>query len=305
MSDLEKENNLYLGIDGGGSKCRAIISDDQDRVLGTGVSGPANPLHGFQKSLDSILAATHLALNDANLGEKHIAQLIAGIGLAGVNLPALYQQVQSWQHPFKQMHLTTDLDIASLGAHGGDDGAVIIVGTGSCGFVSVGQQKLTFGGHGFPIGDIASGAWMGLEAIRHTLQVLDGFKDSSILSDSVKSFYQVDEALTLSEKVAGRSSRQYAKLAKVIFNAADEGDLTANAIVNQGIDYISRMTRSILSKSPKRLSMIGGLAPLVLSRLPDYLSEQFVEPIAQPETGAVLFARQQQAPISGTSKVAS
>ena len=286
------ENMLYLGIDGGGSKCRAVIASLEGEVIGRGVGGPANPLHGFQKTLDSILDASLKALEDASLNSSAYSKLIAGVGLAGVNLPGLYKQMTEWQHPFAKMYLTTDLDIANIGAHDGSEGAVIIVGTGSCGFVSSNGHKSIFGGHGFPIGDKASGAWMGLEAIKHTLLALDGFVDSSILATRVSEYFSVDNALALSEKVAGRSSRQYAKLAKIVFDCADEKDASAEEIVLQGVEYISQMANRLLSDNPQRLCMIGGLTDFILPRLDPELAQRFVKPIEQPETGALHYAEQ-------------
>ena len=32
---------LFLGIDGGGTGCRAVVADATGRVLGTGAAGPA------------------------------------------------------------------------------------------------------------------------------------------------------------------------------------------------------------------------------------------------------------------------
>ncbi|MGS0727096.1 ATPase, partial [Shewanella sp. 0m-11] len=49
-----KEESLYIGIDGGGSKCRATIYTRDYRVLGTGVAGRANPLHGLAQTFQSI-----------------------------------------------------------------------------------------------------------------------------------------------------------------------------------------------------------------------------------------------------------
>src|SRR5690606_13168083 len=164
---------LLLGIDGGGSKCRARLISATDQLMGAGVGGPANPLHGVQQTIDSITTATELALQVAGLPHSAMNQLIAGIGLAGVNLPSLFQIMSNWQHPFKQMFLTTDLHIACLGAHNSDEGAVIVAGTGSCGYSYVSGVAKIFGAHGFPFGDKGSGAWMGLEAVKAVLLASD------------------------------------------------------------------------------------------------------------------------------------
>jgi glucosamine kinase len=289
LSQIESKS-FYLGIDGGGSKCRAVIVDSQGSILAEGVGGPANPLHGFQKTIDSILDASNRALKETDLDS--LGQLIAGVGLAGVNLSGHYQKVNQWQHPFEKMYLTTDLDIANIGAHAGQNGAVIIVGTGSCGFARCGDESLILGGHGFPLGDKASGAWMGLEAVKHTLLVLDGFEKASALASSVISELDIDSALSLSEMIAGRSSRQYAKLASLVFKAAEEGDRVANVIVQEGVAYIVQMVNQLLKHNPTRLCMIGGLAKYIVPRLPESIAEQFVPPIEQPEIGAAYYAMQ-------------
>ena len=63
------------------------------------------------------MVSTQLAIQDAGLNLDRVNDVVAGIGLAGVNLPGLYQQIQDWHHPFKKMFLTTDLHTACIGAH--------------------------------------------------------------------------------------------------------------------------------------------------------------------------------------------
>ena len=165
-SNVTAQRPLYLGIDGGGSKCKAIIIDAHDNVLGTGIAGPANPFQDYQQTIISIVESAYLALADAKLVKSEINRLIVGIGLAGVNLPSIFEQMSQWQHPFAQMHLTTDLHIACLGAHQGGDGAIMITGTGSCGYSHINGQATMIGAHGFLHGDKGSGAWLGLQAVK-------------------------------------------------------------------------------------------------------------------------------------------
>lgn len=56
-----KDQPLFIGVDGGGSKCRATIYCADGTVLGTGVAGRANPLHGLAQTFESIQASTRLA----------------------------------------------------------------------------------------------------------------------------------------------------------------------------------------------------------------------------------------------------
>ena len=282
---------LFIGIDGGGTKCRASIMTEDLQVLGTGVGGPANPFQGIQQAKDSIRTAAELALIDAGLPPSAMGELIAGAGLAGVNVPSLYEVMSAWEHPFKAMHLTTDLHIACLGAHNRDEGAVMICGTGSCGYSFVNNQALFVGGHGFPIGDKGSGAWMGLEAIQAILLASDDLGPQTTLSQSIGDFLQA-RGMMIVDKMFGARQGDYAKFAIFVVDAADAGDTVAMDIVKDGATYMSGVARKLWATNPGRMSMIGGLAPRLIPWMDKDMADNLSPVLYQPEFGAVYFAKQ-------------
>lgn len=294
MPNSSDNNTYFLGIDGGGSKCKAIIVDADNNIIGEGVSGPANPLHGFEQAINSITESAELALKDSNLALE-LKDLTAGVGLAGVNLPALFEQMSNWQHPFGQMFLATDLLIACLGAHDGSDGAVMITGTGSCGFSYVDGHPFTLGGHGFPHGDKGSGAWFGFQAANYVLMSLDGLKAPSIINDKLLHLLDVTDGLELVEVIAGKPAAFYAKMANLVFDAAEEGDQIAKEIVEEGAGYISGIARQLQKQNPPRISLIGGLTPRIKPWLDKDVKDILEEPLCAPEIGSVIFAQQQLA----------
>ena len=281
---------LYLGIDGGGSKCRAIIVSSDERLLGSGLAGPANPLQGVELALDSITTATQLAMVEAGLELRDASRIVAGLGLAGVHLPRLFTVINEWRHPFRHMFLTTDLHAACLGSHRGQDGAVIVAGTGSCGFSGVNGKRLTLGAHGFVMGDKGSGAWMGLEAIKAVLLASDGLGPQTLLSELLHNELACKDLL-LVEKMAGVTSREYAKLAPLVFEAADQQDLVATEILRTGGAYISDMAHKLLETQPPRLSLIGGISTRLRPWLDPDIAAQISPPLEQPEVGAIYYAR--------------
>jgi len=295
-----KENNkkLFLGIDGGGSKCKAIVMNEKNEVLGTGVSGPANPLHGFEQAINSITESAKLALIDAGLKHIKLNELNAGVGLAGVNLPILFEKMKAWQHPFKQMFLATDLLIACLGAHQGGDGAVIISGTGSCGFSYDDGGEFMVGGHGFPHGDKGSGAWFGLQGVKQVLLSLDGIDEPTIMCDILLAQLDCKDDTSLVEVIAGKAAAYYGQLANLVFDAAEQGDKLALRIVAEGAEYIDSIARILLEKNPPRISMIGGLTPRLMPWLNKEIQQQFSIPLSAPEVGSVLFARKEFAKLN-------
>lgn len=285
-------DNLYLGIDGGGTKCRAVIVSESGQTLGVGNGGPANPYHGVERALESIAKATDNALDDAGLERAVKSQLIAGLGLAGVNVPSLFQVVNQWHHPFKVQFLTTDLHIACIAAHQQDNGAVIVSGTGSCGFSHVDGTTLSLGAHGFPCGDGGSGAWIGLECIKAVLLDSDELGPKTVLTELVAEQLQA-RGIMIVDRLNGAKSSDYAKFAPLVFTAAEADDAVALAIVREGADYLSAMAQRLWSIKPPRMSMLGGVSQRIIDWMDKDIAARMSVPLSQPEFGAVRYARAQ------------
>ena len=288
----DSRDTLYVGVDGGGSKCRASVFDADNRLLGTGVSGPANPLHGYAQTIDSIVRSAARALSDAGLPAETMGHLVAGVGLAGVNMPRLYNEMSAWAHPFKQMFLTTDQHSACLGAHRGGDGAVIIAGTGSVGYSWVNGHSEIVGGHGFPHGDKGSGAWLGMEAVKYLLMAMEGLAEDSQLKTELQRALGTEDPYDVIEMMAGKPSSQYARLAVPVVECAEADDPVAVAIMRDGAAYISDLADKLMESKPPRLAMIGGLAPRLKPWLKPHVADRVSDPLDPPELGCVYFAQQ-------------
>lgn len=289
----DKNKQFYLGIDGGGTKCKAVIYSSQFGVISQGLSGPANVSKQTELAIEHILEASSSALDAAKIDGLCLADLIAGIGLAGLNLPDSQLKMEGWQHPFKQAFFTSDLHAACIGAHQGQDGAVIIAGTGSSGLVLRQGQLTELGGHGFPCGDCGSGAWLGLKAIELTLKALDGLHQSSGLSSMITAHYQVTDAKSLAQHVASFKPADYARIAPLVIQQAQRQEQDAVAIVKVGVNYLSNMALALTAQTPLPLSLIGGLTPYLTEYFPESV-QTLIKPAAQPpEVGAILYAQAQ------------
>jgi len=284
---------LFLGIDGGGTKCKARLEDAYGNLLGEGLAGPANPVRGFEQTVESIINATEHALVEAQIDNSQISNINAGLGLAGVNLPSFFQKINQWQHPFANMSLTTDLHIACLGAHNGQDGAVIITGTGFSAGSLTGQNHFEIGGHGFVLGDLGSGAKLGANSISRALEFLDGIAPGSDFIEAVLKQLGCNNSVTVVEKTINKKPAFYAQFAPLVLDFANQGDLIATEVVNIAANYISRIGRRLLADKPLRLAMIGGISSPIRKWLDEDIQEQLSAPLQPPEVGAILFARQQ------------
>ncbi|MCA0420318.1 MAG: N-acetylglucosamine kinase, partial [Proteobacteria bacterium] len=156
--------DLYLGVDGGGTGCRCRLETAQGEVLGSGIAGPASLRLGLDTSLAAVMLAARGAIAEAGLTEADFARIHAGICLAGIGRKGMQEALAAWKTPFAETVFESDGLAACLGAHAGEDGGIVIIGTGSIGLARVNGEEVRIGGYGFPIGDEGSGADLGLAA---------------------------------------------------------------------------------------------------------------------------------------------
>ena len=181
---------LFLGIDGGGSGCRVRLCDGAGNVIGQGEAGAANTLLGLAKVFGEIRAATFEALAQAGLPADTIAQLHAGAGLAGLSMARERDALATYPHPFATLRAEADAYAACLGAHGGDDGGIVVAGTGSCGLALVGDKVHTVSGWGFALSDQGGGAALVRTALRRALSEHDGIVGSTPLGRRIMAHFQ-------------------------------------------------------------------------------------------------------------------
>jgi BadF/BadG/BcrA/BcrD ATPase family len=99
---------LYLGVDGGGSRCRARIEDEYSAVLGEGGTGPATTRVGIDKAWHSVMSACAIAAEQAGLKPEDFALMHAGIGLAGFGRAGAEAILKEIVHPFASVRFISD-----------------------------------------------------------------------------------------------------------------------------------------------------------------------------------------------------
>jgi glucosamine kinase len=288
---LTNSTGFFLGIDGGGTKCKARLEDAQGNVLAEAIVGPANAARNLTGSVEAVLEASEKVIAKANIIGLTVNNIHAGIGLAGINIPQVKQAFLKQFLPFASWHVTTDLHIACLGAHLGQDGAIVIVGTGSSGIAIHNSQHLEIGGHGFVVGDKGSGAWLGKMAISHCLETLDGIVPNNLLCEHVMRLLNCDNAYDLVNLTLEAKPVFYASIAPLIVQLATGKQEDALLLVNQAATYINKICQRLLSDNLKHLSLIGGLTQPLLPYLDSQLQTIIQPAKATPEQGAILYSK--------------
>ncbi len=284
---ISVKQTYYLGIDGGGTSCRARIRNHAGTRRGEARGGAANIHQNFSGALAVLIEVAGEAAAQAGIP---LEQLHAGLGLAGVTTATEAQRVQTSGLPFASAQVDSDGLIACLGAHGGKDGGIVICGTGSGAFALERGARLGLGGHGFLLGDHGSGAVMARKALAEALLAHDGLRRKTPLTRLMMQHFQNQPARCIAwSKTA--SSRDYAALVPEIIEQAHQGERLARRLVREALADLGALAGGLRQRGVTRISLIGGLAEALQPFATPAFQAQFVAPLADPLEGALMLAR--------------
>ena len=282
--------DLFLGIDGGGTRCRARIRDGAGRLLGEGEGGPANIYQDLGGAAASVLDATRQAAERGGLAASSLEGLHAGLGLAGLIVAETAPRLRAAGLAFGSLAIALDAQAACLGAHGGADGSIVIAGTGSAGFAILGGKPKGIGGWGFALGDAGSGAIMGREAVRRAVLAIDGLTIWSPLLEQVLAVLGREQTVLAAWAKSARPV-DYAQFAPEVLTGAATGDFHARQIVRKAAGAIADLASQLKTMGAPRLSLLGGLAEPLAPFLAQEVRGLFEPPLADAMDGAILLAR--------------
>jgi N-acetylglucosamine kinase-like BadF-type ATPase len=227
-----------VGVDGGGTKTEAVILDAQQRVLGSGLSGPSNPLRvGIAGAAANIREAIDNACANAKLRRGDL--VAAEIGLAGARRAELRERMRETISALGvgEIEVVTDADIALYGATDGAPGVVVIAGTGSiCCGINSRLKRFCAGGWGPIAGDEGGGAWLARRALRAIAYASDGRGPQTLLTELACAYFHVTTAddLTTAIYAPTITNERLAGFGRDVVEAAKQKDAIAHQIVMDG-----------------------------------------------------------------------
>ena len=253
---------LYLGIDGGGTGCRAALADADGQILARAEAGPANIASDPETALQNILAVTHDAVKQVvgSGAATELPRLRVAMGLAGANVAASVARLRAGL-PFTALRVETDAMTALKGALHDGDGIVAAVGTGSVFARQLGGVVHRIGGRGWVLGDEGSGAWLGRALLAASLRAGDGLVELTPLLRSVRDELGGDEGI-----IAFGFTARAADFASFARRIVTSDDPAALALMMQAEADIGAYIALLQPKSAVAVVFLGGIGSAIAPR---------------------------------------
>jgi N-acetylglucosamine kinase-like BadF-type ATPase len=157
-----------------------------------------------------------------------------------------------------------DVEIALAAAFGNAPGVLVNAGTGSIAYARVADGRLfRAGGHGWQLGDEGGGYWLGRRALSAAARAQDGMGESSTLLERLLVALGLQTFDDLIRWTSTATPAQVAALAPHVLNAAREGEMVAQRIIEEAAGELSHLVRALSrhfsDTEDVRLATAGGL----------------------------------------------
>jgi len=302
-----KYDYTIIGIDGGGTRTRAILKRG-DEILSQTTAGTTRVGSvGVGESCERLLTIITDLCDQAELDTSEVDIVVAG--LAGVWLDEEKQRsthllktlARTQNIPLSDVIITSDAEIAVEGAFGGNNGIVLIVGTGSIAIGKIGKDKFVrCGGWGIELDDEGSGAWIGREGLTAVVRALDGRGKPTMLTNMLADFnplIDINNPRTIVKAYAERTF-EYQMLTPTVMRCAELGDEVCMDIINRSslhlVELLNALSPYFKSKQVD-VALLGGiveskslLGRMLESEIRKDKRYRIVKPLGTPLDGAIL-----------------
>jgi len=296
-------DDVVIGLDGGGTRTRAVVADLGGHVLGSAERGGASiEFNDADTAQENLRGAVRAALTDAGHSVHDVAAFTAGIG--GIGAPGATEEAEQALDIDGlqcQPRVVSDATVAHIGAFCGNPGIIAIAGTGSLifGVTAEGEQIQNY--------DCVHYARAGAHDIgeRAVHRILAGDRPDRELSDRLLESWECGSVADLREAVRNEdrftnasSENPFDRVAPLITAAAADGDTFAADICEAAVEEVVTGVRIVggYLDTPTDVAPAGSVLSseymsAELRRQVETISGyQYVDPVMKPVAGAAFDA---------------
>lgn len=285
------EQKYIIGIDGGGTKTIGRIvklSTGESHTIQSGASSLSNDFANAKIVLKELIEKLLLKFNASSLN----VHVVIGVAGGGVTSQA-EQLIDELPFAFSSLEVVNDAQTSLLGANNGKPIAVIALGTGSVG-ARLDEHDVAHyvGGWGFPIGDEASGAKLGFNAVQSLLSEINWHqqprsKMANVVADKLGQGKQ-----QIANWLAKAQAKDFAALSSDVFSLHNDCPV-ANRLIDQHVADTEQLILQTRLDSNVEVVLMGGLAKITLPLLSNEFKAYCKLTGGSSLDGACLLAQQQ------------
>lgn len=294
-----------LGIDGGGTKTEWVLVED-GRVLDRGLLPQGNLRLNTDEQLRQLFGVLPQDVS-------HVGAFLAACATAE-DRRRLERVVRSvW--PGAQLAVGSDRDSALATAFQGEDGIVIIAGTGAAVHGRHAGRVEKAGGWGHVLGDRGGGYDIARQALRLVLTRFDLDQRITPLGQCILQQLTLNSLQELAVWAMEADKMSVARLAPAVFQAARQGEPEMLGVIEGGARVLAEFTRAVaqrLESPTPRVRLFGGLfahhddyAALFKIRLSFLLPGATVEICRERGAIGAAWLAEQSVPLQSGEKTAS
>jgi N-acetylglucosamine kinase-like BadF-type ATPase len=224
-----RDDAVFVGIDGGGTRSRALALDRDGRERARS-EGPAALVR--EGEAGEAVAVVASLVRDIAAPDRTVASLV--VGLAGAGRPATRAAIRDAllaRALGSAVEVVPDIDVAYHDAFGSGAGILLLSGTGSIALGRAGDgREARAGGWGSALGDEGSGWGLGREGLRAVVRAADGRGPATDLTEALLAAVKAPSPRDLIAWMDAARKRDVAALAPVVLAAASAGDAVAVAL---------------------------------------------------------------------------
>lgn len=243
---------MFLGVDGGGTKTTAVLTDGDGGTVRQARGGPGNVALLDRGSIAELLRG----ILDALIGGPPYDRIAGAVfAFAGVGRPRVRQSVREIIEGAGLGHVTimTDAEIVYESVFAEERGILLSAGTGSICLTKRDDGGFhQIGGVGYLLGDEGSGFDIGNRAIRLAVRQAELPGEPTPLTVELLAFYGLREPRDLVSIIysSPNPQRLVASCARLVCDMAERGDPVAGPIVDAAVGSLLELARRALETLP-------------------------------------------------------
>lgn len=293
---------IYLGVDGGGTKTAFLLDVDGKRFESKQIT-----IHPKQVTKQQFFEIMKLGVGDvcrkAGIDPEEILYtFVAAPGYGQYPDTEAYID-EGIREAIDSDRFTVANDCVNgwAGSLNAKPGINLVLGTGQIGYgVDEEGNSMRSGGWGPLLGDEASGYYIGLKLLNHFTKMSDGRSDKTILYDIIREKLDLKEDMEIIDKAEKMKRDEIASLSRIFAEALDKEDPYCKELLDEISKEAAAVIDSIIKglnfKEEVKVSYSGGVFNLG-DRLIKKIEEKsknkikIEKPYTDPSEGALILAK--------------